>query len=213
MILKQSLENELIKEKFIKNYFYIAGFDEAGRGCWAGPVVAACVVFPKSYVNDDIQDSKQMTQKKRESLISIIHKDCITYGIGFISPNKIDEINIVNASKSAMILAYKEASKKINIDALLIDALVLKQINKPQLGLIKGENRFISIAAASILAKVSRDHYMSELAKKYPQYSFDRHYGYGTKQHQIALKKYGAILSVHRYSYKPIKKIQSKDEI
>lgn len=180
----------------------IVGVDEAGRGPLAGPVVAAAVILPRAYINKEINDSKQLTAKKREKLFEVIKRDAIAYGVGIVDADKIDEVNIYEATKIAM----KEAinNLKHNYDLILTDAMKLKGFTVPVIDIIKGDAKALPIAAASIIAKVTRDHMMIELAKKYPEYGFDVHKGYGTKAHLEALKKYGPIKHIHRYTYRPV---------
>ena len=193
-------EQSLNKE----GYKYIGGCDEAGRGPLVGPVVCACVVFPIGYKNDLINDSKKLTEKKREKLYDIIIHDALSYGISIISAREIDEINILEASKKGIIKAYKKANKKINVDYLLTDAMKISTLNIPVMDIIKGDAKSISIAAASILAKVTRDRLLYELDKKYPEYDFKSHKGYPTKKHLELLEKYG-VFSEYRKTYKPVK--------
>ena len=192
-----------------EGYNYIGGCDEAGRGPLVGPVVCACVVFPKGYKNDLINDSKKLTEKKREALYDIIIKDALSYGISIISAKEIDEINILEASRKGMIEAYKETNKKINVDYLLTDAMKISTLNIPVLDIIKGDAKSISIAAASILAKVTRDRILYDLDKKYPEYDFKSHKGYPTKKHLELLEKYG-VFDEYRKTYKPVKNIIDK---
>ena len=189
-----------------QGYNYIGGCDEAGRGPLVGPVVCACVVFPKGYKNDIINDSKKLTEKKREALYDIIIKDSLSYGISVISAKEIDEINILEASRKGMKEAYKKANKKIKIDYLLTDAMKISTLNIPVLDIIKGDAKSISIAAASILAKVTRDRILYDLDKKYPEYDFKSHKGYPTKKHLELLEKYG-VFNEYRKSYKPVKNL------
>ena len=198
-------EESLNKE----GYKYIGGCDEAGRGPLVGPVVCACVVFPIGYKNDLINDSKQLTEKKREKLYDIIINDALSYGIVSISPKEIDEINILEASRKGMILAYEEANKKIKIDYLLTDAMKISTLNIPVMDIIKGDAKSISIAAASILAKVTRDRILYELDEKYPEYDFKSHKGYPTKKHLELLEKYG-VFDEYRKTYKPVKNLIDK---
>lgn len=194
------LEKE--KEFYSENVKYIVGIDEAGRGPLAGPVFAAAVLFDPSYVNEEINDSKKLSEKKREELFLEIKERALAYGIASISADEIDEINIYEATKKCMLAALA----KINVpyDMVITDAMKLK-IDKPLLAMVKGDAQCLNVAAASILAKVSRDHYMEELDKQYPEYGFAKHKGYGTKLHMDAIKKYGPIEHVHRKSYAPIK--------
>ena len=184
----------------------IVGVDEAGRGPLAGPVVAAACIFPRAYINKEINDSKQLSEKKREELFEIIKKDAIAYGIGIVSAEEIDKINIYEAARKAMNLAI--ANLKHKFDMILTDAMPLKGYDVEVIPIIKGDAKALPIAAASIIAKVTRDHMMVELGKQYPEYGFEVHKGYGTKKHMDALKKYGAIKGVHRYTYKPVAKVE-----
>ena len=195
------------ENKYIKmGYNVIAGTDEAGRGPLVGPVVAACVVLPNDYNNGEINDSKKLTEKKREKLYDIIMKDALSVGVSIISAKEIDEINILEASRKGMIESFKEANKKIKIDVLLTDAMEIKTLDIPVEKIIKGDAKSISIAAASIIAKVTRDRLLFELDKKYPEYGFKDHKGYPTKKHLEAIKKYG-IFDEYRKTYGPVKKI------
>ena len=198
------------ENKYIEmGYNVIAGTDEAGRGPLVGPVVAACVVLPNDYNNDEINDSKKLTEKKREKLYDIIMKDALSVGVSIISAKEIDEINILEASRKGMIESFKEANKKIKIDVLLTDAMEIKTLDIPVEKIIKGDAKSISIAAASIIAKVTRDRLLLELDKKYPEYGFSSHKGYPTKKHLEAIEKYG-IFDEYRKTYGPVKKIIEK---
>ena len=194
-------EEELIKHG-IK---YIGGTDEAGRGPLIGPVVAACVVLPLNYQNEEINDSKKLTEKKREKLYDIIMNDAISVGIGIVDAETIDEINIYEASRLAMINAYKEANKKVKIEHLLTDAMEIN-LDIPVTKIIKGDQKSITIAAASIIAKVTRDRMLIELDKKYPMYGFKKHKGYPTKAHIEAIHKYG-LIEGYRKTYGPVKEM------
>ena len=198
------------ENKYIEQGFnVIAGTDEAGRGPLVGPVVCACVVLPNDYNNDEINDSKKLTEKKREKLYDIIMKDALAVGVSIISAKEIDEINILEASRKGMIESYKEANKKIKIDVLLTDAMKIDTLDIPVEKIIKGDAKSISIAAASIIAKVTRDRLLFELDKKYPEYGFKDHKGYNTKKHLEAIEKYG-IFDEYRKTYGPVKKIIEK---
>ncbi len=198
------------ENKYIEQGFnVIAGTDEAGRGPLVGPVVCACVVLPNDYNNDEINDSKKLTEKKREKLYDIIMKDALAVGVSIISAKEIDEINILEASRKGMIESYKEANKKIKIDVLLTDAMKIDTLDIPVEKIIKGDAKSISIAAASIIAKVTRDRLLFELDKKYPEYGFKDHKGYPTKKHLEAIEKYG-IFDEYRKTYGPVKKIIEK---
>ena len=179
---------------------FIAGIDEVGRGPLVGPVVTAAVILPKDFYDERINDSKKLTEKKRELLYDVIMENALSVGIGMSSPEVIDEINILNATKKAMIEAINNLSVKPQ--HLLIDAVKL-DIDIPQTSIIKGDAKSESIAAASIIAKVTRDRMMVELDKKYPMYDFKHNKGYGTKKHIEALYQYGPI-EEHRKSFAPV---------
>lgn len=178
---------------------YIAGIDEVGRGPLVGPVVTAAVILPKDFYDERINDSKKLTEKKRELLYDVIMENAISVGIGISSEDVIDEINILNATKKAMI----EAVNNLNVrpEHLLIDAVKL-DIDIPQTSIIKGDAKSESIAAASIIAKVTRDRMMVELDKLHPEYDFKHNKGYGTKKHIEAIRKYG-IIKEHRKTFAP----------
>lgn len=188
-------ENELYKN----GIELIGGVDEVGRGPLVGPVVCACVILPKDYYNEEINDSKKISEKKREKLFDTIMKDAIGVGIGVSSEKVIDKINILEATK----LAMKEAINKCNVkpEHVLIDAVKL-DIDIPSTSIIKGDAKSQSIAAASIIAKVTRDRMMDELDLKYPMYLFKKNKGYGTKAHIEAIRKYG-IIDEHRKTFAP----------
>ena len=204
--------HEYEKKYYNLGYKYIAGTDEAGRGPLVGPVVCACVVLPKDYENSEINDSKKLTEKKREKLYDIIMKDALAVGVSIISAKEIDEINILEASRKGMIESFKEANNKIKIDVLLTDAMDIKCLDIPVEKIIKGDAKSISIAAASIIAKVTRDRILYELDKKYPMYDFKSHKGYPTKKHLELIEKYG-IFDEYRKTYAPVKKIIEKKGI
>lgn len=193
----------VLDEKYYSLYEFVAGCDEAGRGCLLGPVVAGAVILPKDFHNDLIQDSKKLTEKQREEALIIIKENAIAIGVGIMSPEEIDEINILEASKCAMEKALLDM--KHNYDFVLCDAVTLKHIDKPQEGIIHGDALSQSIAAASIVAKVTRDHICYDLDKQYPEYNIKKNKGYGTKDHIEALRKYGPVKGLHRFTYKPVK--------
>lgn len=194
------------EEELINNGIkFIAGTDEAGRGPLIGPVVAACVVLPLNYQNDEINDSKKLTEKKRDKLYDVIKQDALAIGIGIVGSDIIDEINIYEASRLAMIKAYYEAKEQIPIEHLLTDAMPLN-LEIPSTKIIKGDAKSISIAAASIIAKVTRDRILMELDKKYPMYGFKNHKGYPTKKHIEAMHKYG-LIDGYRKTYGPVKEM------
>ncbi len=176
----------------------VVGIDEAGRGPLAGPLVVAGVVFPVGYDSGEINDSKQLTEKKRERLYDIIIKDALFYQIEIVEPEEIDRINILEADRAAMTRIALAAPT----DIVLTDAVDL-YIKKNVTSLIKGDTLSCSIAAGSILAKVTRDRLMYEYDKLYPEYGFAKHKGYGTKAHMEALRKYGAC-PIHRRSFRPV---------
>ena len=186
----------------------IVGVDEAGRGPLAGPVVAAAVIFPRAYINKEINDSKQISEKKRKELFEIIQKDALAVGVGIVDAETIDRINIYESTKVAM----KEAIKNLNhdYDLILTDAMKLENQKVEVIDIIKGDAKALPIAAASIIAKVTRDEMLNELGKRYPEYGFEVHKGYGTKKHLDALDKYGPIKKIHRFSYKPVYRSQMK---
>ena len=176
---------------------FIAGIDEVGRGPLVGPVVTAAVILPKDFYDERINDSKKLTEKKRELLYDVIMENALSVGIGMSSPEVIDEINILNATKKAMIEAINNLSVKP--EHLLIDAVKL-DIDIPQTSIIKGDAKSESIAAASIIAKVTRDRMMVEYAKKYPQYGFESNKGYGSASHIEAIKTIGPC-EIHRKTF------------
>ena len=194
------------KNLYKKGYNLIAGTDEAGRGPLVGPVVAAAVILPINYHLEGLTDSKKLSEKKRNNYFDIIKKDAISYGIGIVDAKTIDEINIYEASRLAMLKAID--NMPIQPDFILTDAMPLKQENS--LSIIHGDALSLSIAAASVIAKVTRDEIMYELDRKYPEYDFKSHKGYPTKKHLENIKKYG-ILNNYRFSYKPIKNILEED--
>lgn len=195
-----NFENQYYSEKIN----YIAGCDEAGRGPLCGPVVACSVILQKGYQNEDINDSKKLTEKKREFLYNEIINNCVAYGIGIVDSNTIDKINIYEASRLAMKIALKNMNHKI--DLILTDAMPLSFNDLNAIPIIKGDSKCQCIAAASIIAKVTRDHLMYEYDKKYPMYDFKNNKGYGTKSHLEALEKYGPIVGFHRKTYGPVKR-------
>ena len=184
----------------------IAGVDEVGRGPLIGPVVAAAVILPVNYKLDGLTDSKKLSEKKREEFYNIIKKDAISIGIGIIDEKRIDEINIYEATKEAMYEAINNLNPKP--EHILIDAMKLN-LDVPSTSIIKGDLLSITISAASVIAKVTRDHMLYELDKKYPMYDLKNNKGYGTKKHIEAIKKYG-ITKYHRLSYKPVSDYKDK---
>ena len=182
-----------------KGYKYICGIDEAGRGPLAGPVVVASVIMPENSMIEGVNDSKKVSEKKREKLYDLILEEAISYGVGIIDQNEIDEINILNATKKGLTKSINEL--KIKPDLILVDALTHIDTNGiPYESIIKGDAKSYSIAAASIIAKVTRDRIMREWDKIYPQYGFEKHKGYGTAAHISAIKEYG-LCPLHRKSF------------
>ncbi|MDI9540112.1 MAG: ribonuclease HII [Bacillota bacterium] len=176
----------------------VIGIDEAGRGPLAGPLVVAGVVFPKDYVSKEIYDSKKLTEKKREQLYEVIINDAQYYDIVIVDVDTIEKLNILEATRMGMSVI----GLKADVEIVLTDAVNL-HIDKKVIDIVKGDQKSVSIAAASILAKVTRDRIMYDLDKKYPQYNFKNNKGYPTKQHFEALEKYG-ITEIHRKNYKPV---------
>lgn len=197
-------EEELIN----KGIKLIAGVDEVGRGPLVGNVVAACVVLPLNYKLEGLTDSKKLSEKKREKFYEIIMHDALAIGIGEVNEKEIDKLNIYQATKKAMTIAITEARKQINIEHVLIDAMPL-ELDIPTTSIIKGDAKSLSIAAASVIAKVTRDHEMYELDKIYPMYDFKNNKGYGTKKHIAAILEYG-IIEEHRKTYEPVASHKNK---
>ena len=193
----------------LKSHFYEgkveAGCDEAGRGCLAGSVYAAAVILPDNYQNELLNDSKQLTEKRRYQLREIIQRDAVAWAVGIVTPEEIDKINILNASILAMHRALDQL--KVRPEAVIVDGNRFKPYKDPADGIalpsttiVKGDGKYLSIAAASILAKTYRDDYMNQLAEEYPQYDWLSNKGYPTKKHRDAIRQYG-ITPYHRKSY------------
>ncbi len=204
LVTMQAYENELRAE----GIRYIGGVDEVGRGPLAGPVTAACVVLPEDFDVLGVDDSKKLSEKKREELFDKIREKALAVGIGMCDNRVIDEINILEATKKAMAEAIRDADSQLEekglspegTEHLLIDAVSLKDVDKPQTSIIKGDAKSLSIAAASIIAKVTRDRLMAEYHRQYPYYGFDTNKGYGTKAHYEGIDKYG-ITPIHRKTF------------
>lgn len=198
------------KELYSNNINYIGGVDEVGRGPLIGPVVAACVVLPKDFKLDGLNDSKKLSEKKREIFYEYIKEHALAYAVGSVSPEEIDEINIYEASRKAMLLAISQVREQLPLEHVLIDAMPIK-LDIPTTSIIKGDAKSISIAAASVIAKVTRDKMMYELDTKYPEYGFASHKGYPTKKHVEAINKYG-LIDGYRKTYGPVKEILEKGD-
>lgn len=192
------------KENELHNagYKYVAGVDEAGRGPLAGDVYAAAVILDDANPIEGLNDSKKLTEKKREQLFEQITKKAKAYCIASVSSEEIDEINILNATFKAMNTAVN--SLEVAPDFVLIDGNRIKDMTLPHETVVKGDATCAAIAAASILAKVARDRYMKEMAKKYPEYNFEKHKAYGTKEHMELIKKYGPC-PIHRKTFKGVR--------
>ena len=190
----KEIENRL----YLSGFKLIAGVDEAGRGPLAGPVCAAAVILPEDAVIEGVNDSKKLTEKKRDKLFDVIREIAIAYSVEFVYPDVIDEINIRKATSLAMHNAVKNL--KVNADFVIIDGNDNYPYDIPYEYVIKGDAKSQTIAAASILAKVSRDRLMLEYDEKYPEYGFGKHKGYGTKAHMEAIQKHG-VLDIHRKSF------------
>jgi ribonuclease HII len=201
---RERIEKMLSEERKLweQGFLWVAGIDEAGRGPLAGPVYAAACVLPREFHLPGLNDSKKVSARRRESLFAEIPEQALFYGVGRAEAAEIDQINILQATKLAMQRALAAMSDRP--DYLLLDAVRLPEVDLPQTALIGGDGLSVSIAAASILAKVSRDHWMLELHTRYPQYGFDRHKGYPTREHQQALRQFGPCPE-HRRSYAPVR--------
>ena len=189
------------KELYDKGINIVGGTDEAGRGPLYGPVVAACVVLPKDFKLVGLTDSKKLSEKKRDKFYDYITQNTI-YAVGIVGPEEIDKINIYEASRKAMTIAIKKVQKQIKLEYVLSDAMPIN-IDIPVKPIIKGDAKSITIAAASVIAKVTRDKMLYEIDKKHPEYGFKNHKGYPTKKHLEAINKYG-LIEGYRKSYGPI---------
>ena len=203
--MKEKEEQRLIalkeQEKELRNkgFKLICGIDEAGRGPLAGPVVVASVIMPEDSMIEGVNDSKKVSEKKREKLYDLILEEAISYGVGIVGQDEIDEINILNATKKGLTMSIEELS--VNPDLIIVDALThIDTKGIPYESIVKGDAKCYSIAAASIVAKVTRDRIMREWDKIYPEYGFEQHKGYGTAKHIAAIKEYGPCI-LHRKSF------------
>ena len=188
-------------------YTVVCGVDEAGRGPLAGPVFAAAVILPENYTHEILNDSKKLSEKKRDIVFEDIIRDAVAYSVGMATEKEIDDINILNAT----FLAMKRAVEGLSIkpDLAYIDGNQYPRTGVKEITIVKGDSKCMSVAAASIIAKVSRDRYMLKVAEEYPEYQFPKHKGYGTKLHYEMIEKYG-VSPVHRRSF--LKKILGEDK-
>lgn len=191
------------KELWDSGIEFVAGVDEVGRGPLIGPVVTACVVLPHDFVLEGLNDSKKLSEKKRDMYYDYIIKHAIAVEVGMCSPEEIDQMNIYQASKVAMIRAIKKVQEKIPVGHVLSDAMPI-EMDIPVTSIIKGDAKSITIAAASVVAKVTRDKMMYELDKQYPEYGFKNHKGYPTKKHLEAIQTFG-LIDGYRKTYGPVK--------
>jgi len=189
------------KELQRRGFKGVAGLDEAGRGAWAGPVVAAAVILPHGLVIKGLKDSKLLSPKKREELFIIINKNAIAIGVGIMSEKIIDQEGIISATRKAFLQAVEKIKDKI--DYLLVDGIKIFEHHLPTDFHIKGDRKVASIAAASIIAKVTRDHLLNDYHRQHPIYGFDRHKGYGTAEHHKNLHEHGWC-AIHRQSFRPV---------
>jgi len=208
--LKEQLDAMLAYERVLWDggVLFIGGVDEVGRGPLAGPVCAACAVLPRDFSVLGVNDSKKLSEKKRNELYGQIIEQAFAYGIGLISPARIDEVNILNATKEAMLIAIGDANRMLaernagtdTIEHLLVDAVKLPEAGIPGTAIVKGDEKSVSIAAASIVAKVTRDRIMMEFENVYPGYGFAKNKGYGTAEHYAGIEALG-ITPIHRRSF------------
>lgn len=196
------------KELWKQGINYVAGMDEVGRGPLIGPVVTACVILPKDFILEGLTDSKKLSEKKREEYYDYIMEHALSVSIGMMDEKVIDEVNIYEATKLAMYQAVEKS--EVKPQHVLIDAMKLEGLEIPSTSIIKGDAKSISIAAASVIAKVTRDRMMIELDKKYPMYGFKSHKGYPTRKHVEALKKYG-LIDGYRKTFKPVSEMVEKE--
>ena len=189
---------QMFERKYYKTCNFVCGIDEAGRGPLAGPVVAAAVILPKNHKIAYLNDSKQLSEKKREELFDKIMSEALAVGVGIVSPKRIDEINILQATYEAMRGAINQL--KIQPEILLNDAVIIPEVKIPQEKIIKGDAKSLSIAAASIIAKVTRDRMMKDYHELFPEYGFNKHKGYGSKEHIQSIQQYGPS-PIHRRTF------------
>ena len=191
------------KNLYTQDIKHIVGCDEAGRGCLLGPVFAGAVILPMSFDSPLINDSKQLSAKQREKAFDLIIKSAIAFGIGSCSPEEIDEMNILNASRVAMERAIRNMNH--TFDLIITDYMKMPEAIKPVISLVHGDGKSLCVAAASILAKVSRDRFCDELDRIYPQYHIAHNKGYGTSSHLEALNQFGPVKGLHRFSFSPVR--------
>ena len=194
----RAFENDLVREALGTEVFVAAGIDEAGRGPLAGPVAAGAVILPADHDILYLNDSKKLSAKKRDALFDQIKEEALAWSVGLVEPGRIDEINILQATYEAMRKAIRGLS--VQPQVLVNDAVTIPGVSIPQVPVIKGDAKCISVAAASILAKVTRDRIMEEMDARYPQYGFAKHKGYGTREHMDAIREYGPC-PIHRRSF------------
>jgi ribonuclease HII len=200
----EQIDNYMYERELRENGIsFIAGVDEVGRGPLVGPVVAACVVLPEEFNLDGLTDSKKLSEKKRDFYFDEIKRQALGVGVGIIDEKKIDEVNIYAATKLAMKEAIDDCLRNCKIEHILIDAMPL-ELDIPTTSIIKGDLKSITISAASVIAKVTRDRILDELDEKFPMYDFKKNKGYPTKKHLEAIEEYG-VLPEHRRSYGPVK--------
>lgn len=197
------------KELFNQGVNIIGGVDEVGRGPLNGPVVTACVILPRDFQLEGLTDSKKLTEKKRKKYYDYIIEHAVAYAIGECSPEEIDKYNILEATKIAMKRAIDKVNEQIKLDYVLIDGNMKFDFEYNYMSIVKGDFKSISIAAASVIAKVTRDRMLVELDKKYPMYGFKNHKGYPTKAHLEAINKYG-LIEGYRKSYGPVQDVLKK---
>ncbi len=194
-----------LKRRYDESHIYEAGVDEAGRGCLAGDVYAAAVIFPPEYENEEINDSKKLSSRKREQLAEVIRQHALAVGVGIATVEEIDQMNILNAAMLAMKRALDEVRKQVPVDYILVDGNRFPGVDYAQhKTIVKGDATYLSIAAASIIAKTERDSAMKTLSSDYPYYAWDENAGYPTKKHRDAIRQYGSC-QYHRKSFTLLK--------
>jgi ribonuclease HII len=203
------MTNKHEKKLYKQGYDFIVGMDEVGRGSWAGPMIAGAVVLPKGFKNSEVADSKKISPKKRELLFVEIVNQSLAWSVGIVSHQEIDEIGIIQANKKAFERALEQIEKQLEPDFIYIDGVKIFEPFQPHEFVIKGDDKIISIACASIIAKVVRDKILTAYHKVYPEYNFHEHKGYGTAGHLKKIEDHG-VSEVHRLSYRPVDEILNK---